>query len=174
MIKSIHITEIPSTTKKPTYKECSMEHPYESHLTNCHLFYQCTPGLNGNEFVEKSCGENMFYNPQIQVCDWPANVISVRPECSTKQTMPNKTEWTTDKKTKYESTTSTTLQKNIITTSMIYFLIVFKYFTNIFGTVKGAEVYKKQILLQKYVKRARHGATALLSVTRFVITISTP
>lgn len=173
MIKSIHITEIPSTTKKPTYKECNMEHPYESHPTNCHLFYQCTPGLNGNEFVEKSCGENMFYNPQIQVCDWPANVISVRPECSMKQTIPNTTEWTTDNTTEYKNTTSTTLQKDI-TTSMIYFLIFFKYFINIFGTIKGAEVYKKQILLQKHVKRARHGATALLTVTRFVITINTP
>ncbi|XP_043601962.1 hemocytin isoform X2 [Bombus pyrosoma] len=111
-------SEIPSTTEKPTYKECNMEHPYESHPTNCHLFYQCTPGLSGNEFVEKSCGENMFYNPQIQVCDWPANVISVRPECSMKQTMPNRTEWTTDNKTKYKSTTSTTLEKNIITTKV--------------------------------------------------------
>lgn len=173
MIKSIYITEIPSTTKKPTYKECNMEHPYESHPTNCHLFYQCTPGLNGNEFVEKSCGENMFYNPQIQVCDWPANVISVRPECSMKQTMPNTTEWTTDNTTKYTSITSTTLQKNI-TASIIYFLIVFKYFINIFGTIKRAEICKKQILLQKHVKKARHGANALLTVTRFVITINTP
>lgn len=28
----------------------------------------------------------MFYNPHTLVCDWPGNVILVRPECSYTQT----------------------------------------------------------------------------------------
>lgn len=117
---SICITEISSTTKA-SYKQCDMEHPYKFHPTNCHLFYQCAPGPSGNEFVEKSCGENMFYNPQVQVCDWPANVMSIRPECSVEQrTTPNRVEWTNDQ-VKYNSTTLSTLAKNILTTSTIIF-----------------------------------------------------
>nr|XP_034190302.1 hemocytin [Osmia lignaria] len=94
-----------SSTVNAMFEECNMEQPYKPHPMDCRLFYQCSPGPNGNEFVEKSCGENMFYNPQIQVCDWPASVIQIRPECSVEQTS-TKTEWT-----KY-----TTLGKNIITT----------------------------------------------------------
>ncbi|KOX75564.1 Hemocytin [Melipona quadrifasciata] len=109
--------EISSTTKA-SYKQCDMEDPYKSHPTNCHLFYQCAPGPNGNEFVEKSCGENMFYNPQAQVCDWPANVMLIRPECSVEQrTTPNRVEWTSDQ-VKYNSTTLSTLTKNILTTKV--------------------------------------------------------
>ena len=119
-LTSICITEISSTTKA-SYKQCDMEHPYKPHPTNCHLFYQCAPGPSGNEFVEKSCGENMFYNPQAQVCDWPANVMSIRPECSVEQkTTPNRVEWTSDQ-VKYNSTTLSTLAKNILTTSTIIF-----------------------------------------------------
>lgn len=99
-------------TSSTMFEECNMEQPYKPHPMDCRLFYQCAPGPNGNEYVEKSCGENMFYNPQIQVCDWPASVIQIRPECLSEQTS-TKTEWT-----KF-----TTLGKNIITTSMIIFVI---------------------------------------------------
>ncbi|XP_012135564.1 hemolectin [Megachile rotundata] len=98
-------TEIPSTVKP--FEECSMEQPYKTHPTDCRLFYQCAPGTKGNEYVEKSCGQNMFYNPQSQVCDWPANVMQIRPECLTeKRTSGNKT-----------TTTITTSEKNVTTTN---------------------------------------------------------
>lgn len=106
--------DISTATETDLFGKCNIEFPTEPHPTDCHLFYQCTPGLNGNEFIKKSCGENMFYNPQTQVCDWPATVMLIRPECSMKQITPNKIEWTSDKKIKYKTTTSTTLKKNII------------------------------------------------------------
>ncbi|XP_053978189.1 hemocytin [Hylaeus volcanicus] len=114
--EEIHNITVTPTSVIPTYEECSVEHPNKPHPTDCHLFYQCTPGMNGNEFVEKSCGENMFYNPQLQICDWPANVIFLKPECSEKRTTSTKTEWTIDQKTKHRTTISTTLEKNITTT----------------------------------------------------------
>ncbi|KZC09215.1 Hemocytin [Dufourea novaeangliae] len=110
-------TELP-TTIKPSYEECSMERPNQPHPTDCHLFYQCAPGVKGNELVEKSCGQNMFYNPQAQICDWPANVILLRPECLFAQTTPIKTEWTADKTSKSKTTISTAFEKNIITTKV--------------------------------------------------------
>ncbi|XP_043259225.1 hemocytin isoform X1 [Colletes gigas] len=110
------INTVPPSTVKPTYEECSVEQPNKPHPTDCHLFYQCVPGVNENQFVEKSCGQTLLYNSQAQVCDWPANVLFLRPECLQTQTTPTKTEWTTDNKTKHNTTISTILEKNIITT----------------------------------------------------------
>lgn len=106
--------DISPATEINLFGKCNIEFPNKPHSTDCHLFYQCVPGINGNEFIKKSCGEDMFYNPQTQVCDWPATVILIRPECGMKQITPNKIEWTSDKKIKYKTTTSTTLEKNII------------------------------------------------------------
>ncbi|XP_031828807.2 hemolectin [Nomia melanderi] len=115
--KTVNTPEIP-TTEKSTYGECSVQYPNQPHPTDCHLFYQCTPGVNGNELVQKSCGESLMYNSQAQICDWPANVIALRPECSLVQTPTPKTEWTVDKKTNTTTTISTTFEKNIITTKL--------------------------------------------------------
>ncbi|XP_076276507.1 hemolectin isoform X2 [Lasioglossum baleicum] len=110
-----------TTTVKTIPEKCSVQHPSQPHPTDCHLFYRCTPGIGENELVEMSCGEHMFYNPQTQVCDWPANVIAQRPECSfvltTVSPSAGKTDWTTvDKKTNSTTTISTTLEKNVLTT----------------------------------------------------------
>ncbi|CAK9818181.1 SSPO [Anthophora quadrimaculata] len=114
---TIEKTETTSTPKE-TFEECSMENPYQPHPTDCHLFYQCSPGVHGNEFVEKSCGRNMLYNPQLQVCDWPNNVAIIKPECLNKPTTSAKNKWTTEQKTKSKTTVSTTLEKNIITSEV--------------------------------------------------------
>ncbi|XP_078043521.1 hemolectin [Augochlora pura] len=115
------IDELPMTTEKTVHEECSMQHPFQPHPTDCHLFYQCKPGFDGTELVEMSCGQHMFYNPQLQVCDWPANVIAQRPECAFVKTtvIPStgKNEWTTvDKTTNSKSTIFTTFEKNVATT----------------------------------------------------------
>ncbi|XP_026667953.1 hemocytin isoform X2 [Ceratina calcarata] len=96
---------------------CSVESPNVPHSNDCHLFYQCVPGVNGNEFVMKSCGEHMFYNPDSQICDWPANVLKIRPDCSQERTTPGKIVWT-DGKTVYNSSTTSTWEKNVITTKV--------------------------------------------------------
>lgn len=62
----------------------------------------------------------MFYNPNFKICDWPANVRLIRPECSIKQTTLSKeTEFTRNTTTSYENTLMTTYRKKVTTTSMI-------------------------------------------------------
>ncbi|XP_050345304.1 hemocytin [Nymphalis io] len=59
-------------------------HPNHPHPTDCSKFYECTPDMTNPSklhSVLKSCGEGLLYNPQVMVCDWPASVIAVRPEC---------------------------------------------------------------------------------------------
>lgn len=108
------------------HEECSMEHPYKPHPTDCHLFYQCSVGIDGNEFVEKSCGQNMFYNSQIQNCDWPANVILLRPECSL---ITAETESTIDTNMQTKTTIITTINRNVSRTHRQY---CFNNPTNVF------------------------------------------
>lgn len=31
--------------------------------------------------VEKTCGPDMFYNPQTKTCDWEDNVLAIKPIC---------------------------------------------------------------------------------------------
>lgn len=58
-------------------------HPSHKHPTDCHKFYECTPSATSNKphAVLKTCGANMMYNPVAMVCDWPASVMQIRPEC---------------------------------------------------------------------------------------------
>ena len=46
---------------------------------NCHLFYRCDMLYTATPLLQ-SCGEMMF-NPSTLVCDWPARVMQLRPEC---------------------------------------------------------------------------------------------
>lgn len=62
-------------------ESCDVSTPHKQHAADCHLFYHCEPSVQGPVLVEKSCGPHMMYNPRTQVCDWPASVMSVRPEC---------------------------------------------------------------------------------------------
>lgn len=74
-------TTTSTTTAPPKYLPCDVARPNQPHPKDCHAFYQCVPGLEGPELVEKSCGPDMLYNPDTQVCDWPATVALLRPEC---------------------------------------------------------------------------------------------
>ncbi|KAK0088266.1 hypothetical protein PV326_004912 [Microctonus aethiopoides] len=64
------------------YDNCDINHQYQAHPSNCHEFYQCAPGINGTKFVKKTCGFDMMYNPVLKICDWPNNVLVIRPECN--------------------------------------------------------------------------------------------
>ncbi|XP_017781781.1 PREDICTED: hemocytin [Nicrophorus vespilloides] len=75
--------EEPVTTVVP----CDVRKPNEEHPDDCHKFRQCSP-ITG--LVEKTCGPNMLYNPDTMICDWPQNVLKIKPQCEeqiTKETI---------------------------------------------------------------------------------------
>jgi hypothetical protein len=72
--------EIRVLCKCPTH--CDVNNPNSPDTVDCHRFYHCKDTAEGPELVEKTCGPYMMYNHKIQVCDWPATVIALRPECA--------------------------------------------------------------------------------------------
>ncbi|CAG5053336.1 unnamed protein product [Parnassius apollo] len=46
------------------------EHKLLPHETECNKFYQCVFG----EKVERECAPGTYFNPELEVCDWPHNV----------------------------------------------------------------------------------------------------
>lgn len=93
------MTTTQPTTTTAKYLPCDIAHPNQAHPKDCHAFYHCVPGLEGPELIEKTCGPDMLYNPALQICDWPASVISQRPECYVEPTttvMPSTTTGTGD------------------------------------------------------------------------------
>lgn len=107
-----------STVGHEEGEKCDVSQPNSLHPTNCHLFYQCMPTLNGYELVEKSCSPGTLYNPKTQVCGWPADVLQIRPECAIGQTTPSRTEWSSNTGTNVENTLSTSVHKVVSTTNM--------------------------------------------------------
>lgn len=80
-------------TKLPDYlttstQECDPEHPNSPHPTNCQLFYQCVPRTSGYELVEKACVLGTLYDTNLQVCNFPTEILQTRPECAIRQTTP--------------------------------------------------------------------------------------
>lgn len=61
---------------------CDVNNPNSLDAVDCHRFYHCKDTAEGPELVEKTCGPYMMYNHEKQVCDWPATVIALRPECA--------------------------------------------------------------------------------------------
>ncbi|XP_044578140.1 hemocytin isoform X1 [Cotesia glomerata] len=71
--------ELSSTTSSTLITEdCDVNHPNQAHPSDCHAFYQCLPS---GHLVKKTCGVDMMYNPVMQICDWPNNVMKLRPDC---------------------------------------------------------------------------------------------
>lgn len=61
---------------------CDPKIPNIEHPLNCHKYLQCVMGQNGTfVYTEKTCGDTMMFNPKSMVCDWPASVKSIKPEC---------------------------------------------------------------------------------------------
>ncbi|CAH2073181.1 unnamed protein product, partial [Iphiclides podalirius] len=73
-----------------TFQCLDSTHPNHPHPTDCRKFYECTPepgNLPGQKHaVVKECDAGLLYNPVAMVCDWPASVIALRPECGTTTT----------------------------------------------------------------------------------------
>ncbi|KAK4875849.1 hypothetical protein RN001_012271 [Aquatica leii] len=60
---------------------CDINEPSKSHLSDCYLYYKCVEMKNGAELVGNTCGPDLMFNPIKLKCDFPANVVLVRPEC---------------------------------------------------------------------------------------------
>lgn len=117
----IENTTTEANVVSPTHEECDMTQPNSPHPTNCTLFYQCAPTLTGYKLVEKSCGLGTLYNPAIYVCDWPVEVLRIRPECSIasgRTTQAGGTEWNSSDKSSYENTLLTSVEKTMFTTKV--------------------------------------------------------
>jgi len=56
--------------------------PHVEYPGDCHKFKHCMPQQDGTyKYAIKNCGDSMMYNPISMVCDWPAAVIAIKPEC---------------------------------------------------------------------------------------------
>ncbi|CAG2062103.1 unnamed protein product, partial [Timema podura] len=52
------------------------------HPSDCYIFYQCQDLVHGTQLVEKMCGPHTMFNPVTMTCDWPSNVVLIRPDCA--------------------------------------------------------------------------------------------
>ena len=57
---------------------CNPNEPLRPHETECEKYLQCDHG----DWLIRDCAPGTFYNPSTMVCDWPANVAMIRPECA--------------------------------------------------------------------------------------------
>lgn len=69
------------TTVAPPPEFCDMSVPHTEFPGDCYKFKQCFLTGRGSEYVVKTCGPNMMYHPINMVCDWPASVIEIKPDC---------------------------------------------------------------------------------------------
>jgi len=61
---------------------CDPRVPQVEHPESCYKFLLCQKSPNGTfVYAEKSCGDNLMFNPQIKDCDWPPNVQKIKPVC---------------------------------------------------------------------------------------------
>lgn len=77
-------TDFPTFSVTPKYfEECDLNiTPYNEHFDGCHKFLQCVVSPDGiSVYEERSCGNNLFFNPHTGDCDSKANVEAVKPAC---------------------------------------------------------------------------------------------
>lgn len=61
---------------------CDPRTDIAEHPICCNKFLRCQEKTRDFfTFVEQTCGPDMLFNPVTLVCDWPAQVISIKPEC---------------------------------------------------------------------------------------------
>ena len=66
-----------ATSTAPDSIDCSYG-DYHIIKDDCHSYWQC---YNGKNPIKMTCGDLMFH-PDFEICDWPENVISARPQCA--------------------------------------------------------------------------------------------
>ncbi|KAF5291992.1 hypothetical protein FQA39_LY14109 [Lamprigera yunnana] len=72
----------PECKEQPPITEvCEINEPNKPHSSDCYLFYKCVESENGAQLVGNSCGPHLMFNPVKAKCDFPANVVQIRPEC---------------------------------------------------------------------------------------------
>ncbi|XP_055854171.1 hemocytin [Episyrphus balteatus] len=58
---------------------------YKEYPGDCFKFLQCLPKFDGTwDYVEKTCGPSMMFNPVFHVCDHIASVQAIKPMCGEK------------------------------------------------------------------------------------------
>lgn len=60
---------------------------YYSNESDCGAFYQCSNG----ELIEQKCPNGLYFNPELNVCDYPENVQcggTVEPTTTGQSTIP--------------------------------------------------------------------------------------
>lgn len=61
---------------------CDPSVPHIEHPKSCYKFLHCQPSLNGSYiYAVKTCYPDMMFNPISMVCDWPASVKAIKPDC---------------------------------------------------------------------------------------------
>lgn len=72
----------PTTPTPYTNSVCNSAIPHVEFPGDCYKFLHCQPHDNLSwRYVEKTCGPSMMFNPIAMVCDWPASVKLLKPEC---------------------------------------------------------------------------------------------
>lgn len=73
-------------------KPCDPNTPNIDFPGDCSKFLQCERSIDVWLFVEKPCAPGTLYNPKSMICDWPAEVMKIKPECGiTKKHTPKPT-----------------------------------------------------------------------------------
>ena len=60
-----------------SYQGSCSEGTFESISSDCTKYNQCVNG----DFIQFGCADGLHWNSALNTCDWPANVINIRPEC---------------------------------------------------------------------------------------------
>lgn len=83
------IRKIENNIKPSSFSSiCDPTIPHVEKPGNCHQFYHCAMNASGVwTFVEKTCGNDMMFNPQAMVCDHIANVQKIKPQCGEEPTV---------------------------------------------------------------------------------------
>lgn len=56
--------------------------PHVEHPNSCYKFLHCQPAINGSYiYAVKTCYPDMMFNPTNMICDWPASVQKIKPQC---------------------------------------------------------------------------------------------
>jgi hypothetical protein len=84
IIMFIELPPVNGTVVPTNNTVCGGRERYSEHPTDCMKFYECAKGMGPPEHpdvIEKTCGPGTFYNPKSKICDWPENVIQIKPRC---------------------------------------------------------------------------------------------
>lgn len=73
---------VPIPPKSLVNTKCDPAIPHIEFPGDCYKFLHCSPMPNGNwEYVEKTCGPTMMFNPVAMICDWIYSVVAMKPWC---------------------------------------------------------------------------------------------